>query len=228
MTKLEAIRRRYERRSALPADRYSRFRPDVLAAWHERQRALVGLLRAGGVRSLGGLEVIEVGCGSGANLLELLALGAEPERIVGNDLLPERLARARAVLPSGVRLLAGDASGLSLGEASFDIVYQSTVFSSILDDGLQQRLADAMWRWTAPGGGVLWYDFTVDNPWNADVRGIPLRRVRALFPSGRLLVRRVTLAPPLARLVVRVHPSLYGLLSCVPWLRTHVLCWIAK
>ena len=29
----------------------------------------------------------------------------------------------------------------------------------------------------APGGGVLWYDFTVNNPRNPDVRGVPMKRV---------------------------------------------------
>ena len=85
-----------------------------------------------------------------------------------------------------------------------------------------------MWRWTKPGGAVLWYDFTVNNPRNPDVRGVPLARVRELFPHGRITTRRVTLAPPISRLVCRVHPAAYGLFNALPWLRTHVLCWIAK
>jgi hypothetical protein len=85
-----------------------------------------------------------------------------------------------------------------------------------------------MWRWVRPGGGVLWYDFTVDNPRNPDVRGVPLARVRALFPVGRVHARRVTLAPPIARVVTRLHPALYTLLNTLPPLRTHMLAWIAK
>ena len=85
-----------------------------------------------------------------------------------------------------------------------------------------------MWRWVKPGGGVLWYDFTVDNPRNPDVRGVPLARVRALFPEGRVQARRITLAPPIARAVTRVHPSLYTLFNTLPPLRTHVLAWIEK
>jgi hypothetical protein len=68
-----------------------------------------------------------------------------------------------------VRLIPGDASTLTLPPQSARLVLQSTVFSSLLDDAFQQRLADAMWSWVAPGGGVLWYDFTVDNPRNPDV-----------------------------------------------------------
>ncbi|HEX2009593.1 MAG TPA: SAM-dependent methyltransferase, partial [Roseateles sp.] len=103
-----------------------------------------------------------------------------------------------------------------------------TVFSSILDDGVQQGLADAMWRWLKPGGAVLWYDFIVDNPRNRDVRGVPLARVRQLFPEGRLSSQRLTLAPPLARLVCRAHPAAYTAFNSIPWLRTHVLAVIEK
>ncbi len=28
----------------------------------------------------------------------------------------------------------------------------------------KHTLLDRMWRWVKPGGGVLWYDFTFDNP----------------------------------------------------------------
>ena len=67
---------------------------------------------------------------------------------------------------------------------------------------------------------MLWYDFTVDNPRNPDVRGVPLARLRALFPQGRMRYRRVTLAPPLARAVTRIHPGLYRWFNALPLLRT--------
>jgi hypothetical protein len=107
-------------------------------------------------------------------------------------------------------------------------VLLSTVFSSLLDSRFQQRLADVLWGWIQPGGGVLWYDFTVNNPSNPDVRGVPLARVRQMFAKGRVSYRRVTLAPPLARAVCRVHPALYHVFNRAPLLRTHVLAWIAK
>ena len=225
---LAAIRARYERRAALPPERYSRFNPEVLAAVQQRQRATIDLMAARGIRSLKDLDIVEIGCGSGANLLEFLLLGATPERLIGNDILPDRLQHARSLLPGTVRFLAGDAAGLVMQEGSIDIAYQSTVFSSILDDALQQRIADALWSWVRPGGAVLWYDFTFNNPSNPDVRGVPLRRVKELFPQGRITTRRVTLAPPLARRLAPIHPALYTLFNSMPWLRTHILCWIAK
>ena len=188
----------------------------------------MSLLAAQGIRSLEGLDVMEVGSGTGGNLIEFLQLGVAPERLVGNDLLIDRIEQARRVLPESVRLYPGDAAALPFGEATFDIVYQSTVFSSILDDPLQASIAAAMWRWVRPGGGVLWYDFIVDNPSNRDVRGVPLKRVRALFPQASISARRITLAPPIGRRVCHIHPAAYGVFNLLPFLRTHALCWIQK
>ncbi len=225
----QAIAQRYARRAgAALADRYHPLRPEVWQAQQERQRVLIDLLRRHAPRPLAELDLLEVGCGHGDNLLELLRLGFEPARLIGNELLPERSAAARTRLPAATRLLPGDALQQALADASLDIVLQSTVFSSILDDGFQQRLAARMWQWLRPGGAVLWYDFTVDNPRNADVRGVPLARISALFPAGRIEARRVTLAPPIARRVVRLHPAAWRWFNALPLLRTHVLAWIEK
>ncbi len=222
-----AIAERYARRQ--PGDLYDPLRPEVLRARQERERALAGLLARRAKAALRELRLLEIGCGHGDNLLELLRLGFDPAKLVANELLPERAASAKSRLPAAVQLLAGDASTIELPEASFDLVLQSTVFSSILDDAFQQRLAQRMWRWLKPGGAVLWYDFTVGNPRNADVRGMPPSRVRALFPAAASIdARRVTLAPPLARRVVRLHPAAWNLLNALPPLRTHWLAWIAK
>jgi SAM-dependent methyltransferase len=222
-----ALAQRYARRDGL-VDRYSLLRPEVWQMVQERQRALIRLLLDHDLTDLPALRVVEVGCGAGGNLLELLRLGFLPENLRGIELLPDRAQAARRCLPQDLAVIEGDAAEQALEPGSVDIVLQSTVFSSLLDDGFQQRLADAMWSWLRPGGGVLWYDFTVDNPRNPDVRGVPLARVGRLFPAGRLSHRHVTLAPPLARAACRVHPALYGALNVLPLLRTHVLAWIAK
>jgi ribosomal protein S18 acetylase RimI-like enzyme len=223
------VAQRYQRRAAQGADRkYSPILPEVLMAVQERQRALVRWIRTCGIEPVADKRVLEVGCGAGGFLLDLHRLGFPPKNLTGNELIEERAAAARENLPAAVRVITGDACEIPLSEGPFDIVIQSTVFTSILDQDVQQRLADRMWALTRPGGGVLWYDFIYDNPKNQDVRGVPLDRVRALFPHGQITTWRLTLAPPLARLVARIHPALYLWFNLVPWLRTHVLCWIRK
>lgn len=227
MNEPEAVAARYARRDAA-ADRYSPLRPEVQRWLQERQRVLRALMVGAGITSVGGLRLTEVGCGSGGNLLELLQLGFAPPHLQGIELLPDRLAQARDRLPSALRLIGDDATLADIAPTSQDLVLQSTVFSSLLDHAFQQRLADAMWRWLKPGGAVIWYDFTVDNPRNPDVRGVPVARIRALFPAALVTARRVTLAPPLARAACRVHPRLHDALNLLPLLRTHVLAWVAK
>lgn len=211
-----------------PVDRYNLQQPDVWQLVQERQRAILQGLAQRGWHETPALTLTEVGCGAGGNLLEFLRAGFAARHLNGCEILPDRLAMARACLPEAVSLWPGDATEAPIPPASQDIVLQVTVFSSLLDDAVQQRLAAAMWRWVKPGGAVLWYDFTVDNPRNPDVRGVPLARVRQLFPDGRLQHRRVTLAPPLARRVTRWHPSLYTVFNSLPLLRTHLLAWIDK
>jgi SAM-dependent methyltransferase len=225
-----AVRARYARRHD-DDRRYSPLNPAVLLATQERQRAIADLFVSLGWLDLGGVRLLEVGCGTGSNLLEFLRFGFKPEHLQGIELLTASVERARRELPVSVRITLGDAAGTAASfvpEASQDIVYQSTVFTSLLDDEFQQRLADRMWQWVRPGGGVLWYDFTVDNPRNPDVRGVPMGRIRQLFPHGKMRVRRLTLAPPIARAVTRLHPTLYTALNACIWLRTHVLVWVEK
>lgn len=226
-TETEALRQRYARRR--PDD--PRYHPlDAAALWarQERERALRGWLVEPGAKPVAALCAIEVGCGDGNGLLDLMRLGFDPARLAGVELLAERHALARWRLPQALRLWCGDATLAEVGDGAWDLVFVSTVFSSLLDPAFQRTLADALWRWLRPGGAVVCYDFAVDNPRNPDVRGVPVQRLRELFPQGRMRVRRVTLAPPLARTVARVHPALITLLNALPLLRTHRLAWIEK
>lgn len=225
-SEVDAVAERYGRRDV--GDLYSMLRPEVLLAFQERQRELVGLLRRRAPARPADLRLLEVGCGMGGNLLELLQLGFSPANLTGSELLSQRARQARSVLPDAVTIHEGDATALSFEPATFDVVYVSLVFSSLLSDEFQERLARCMWSWVRPGGGVLWYDFVYDNPANRDVRGVSLQRVRALFPGAEVVARRVTLAPPISRRVCRVHPSAYRVLNLLPLLRTHILCWIGK
>lgn len=225
----DMVRERYDRRARSGSSvLYDPLNPSVYMGVQERERALIRCLKAAGLHPVSDKRVLEIGCGAGANLIQLIRLGFMPELLTGNELLVERAATARSVLPEATSIVQGDAVELDLPENSFDIVLQSTVFTSILDNTFQERLAGRMWSLAKPGGGVLWYDFVYDNPRNPDVRGVPLRRVRELFPQGEMTAWRLTLAPPISRLVTRLHPSLYTVFNALPFLRTHVLCWIKK
>lgn len=226
---IDNITERYARRSAtIPGDRYSYLNPAVYMAHQERERALIrGLSRMSCRVPLTEMRVLEIGCGSGANLLTLLRIGVAPGNLAGNELLLERAEAARQVMPPSVTIHHGNAADMD-DPGGFDLIVQSTVFSSILSDELRQAVAESMWNQLKPGGEILWYDFTYDNPGNPDVRGVGLSEVRRLFPAADIRWERITLAPPVSRLITRVHPSLYTIFNLFPLLRTHILCWIEK
>jgi SAM-dependent methyltransferase len=227
-----ALAEAYARRQGAATRAHGFLLDDVLHRLQERQRVMVRLMRELGWTDLSQRKVLEVGCGAGGNLLELLRMGFMPRNLRGIELLQERYDHACEVLPSALRLIHGDALGDEaqrvIPPASQDMVLAFTVFSSVLDAGAQALLADAMWRWVRPGGGVLWYDFTVNNPRNPDVKGVPVERIRELFPLAQLHVRPLTVAPPVARWAAHRHPAWLNLAAQLPWLRTHVLVWAQK
>jgi ubiquinone/menaquinone biosynthesis C-methylase UbiE len=228
-SEVQKVRDRYARREELISQEslYSPLRASVYLSQQEKHRALISLLAEAGIDSLKEMKLLEIGCGFGNNLMELIQLGFLPENVVGNELLPARAESAQHRLPMATQIVVGDACSLSLPSESFDVVYQSMVFSSVLNVEFQCQLAEKMWDLVKPGGAVLWYDFVFDNPKNPDVKGVPVRSIRGLFPQAKIIVRPITLAPIISRVVTKVHPLLYGFFNVRP-LRTHVLCWIEK
>ena len=222
------LRSRYERRKSIVKDRYSPINPFVVMSRQEKERAIIKLFDKVNIQNFSDIKVLEIGCGHGDNLLDLIRIGFQPNNLVGNELLDERAYVARQHLPESTAILSGDAKSISLPYSYFDIVMQSTVFTSILDHDYQAELAKKMWNMTKPGGGILWYDFTYNNPLNPDVRAVSLSRVQELFPKGKIFSRRVTLAPPIGRVVSAIYPKLYDLINMFPFLRSHILCWISK
>lgn len=225
---LRSIEDRYARRESHEGTRYM---PGAQWPVRLRQGLELGVARAlaeANMLPLINRRILEVGCGGGANLLMFLGLGADPRNIVGNDLLTSRVSRARRILPAETQILEGNAADLDLPSNSFDILFQSTVFSSILDDHLLRAVAERMWSLVRPGGGVLSYDLAYSNPSNRDVRAVSRTMVRQLFPAGQVRARRITLAPPIGRVVTRMCPTAYPFLEAIPLIRTHLLCWVQK
>lgn len=221
------VRAVYARRAAPAlARRYSWASPAHVLQLQERERAVLALLGREGFLPLEGRRVAELGCGTGFWLRELVKWGAPPEQLVGVDLLPGRIAEARRLSPSGMRLLCGSAAATALPAASFDLIVQSMLLSSVGDPAVRRTIAAEMCRLLRPGGAILWYDVRVRNPRNADLHPLPRRELAALFPGAALRLRAITLAPPLARAVAGRAPALARALAMLPFLRTHYLALI--
>lgn len=225
---IERIRAEYESRAErIPADYYSWARPVNLFFQTTLCRDMIAALAAQGRFPLDGRRVLDVGCGMGRWLLEFAQWGADSDQLCGIDLSEDRIAKARRKLP-GADLRSGDASHLPWPDASFDILSQFVLFTSILDAGVKRAIARDMLRVVKPGGLILWYDFRVNNPSNKQVRGIGAAEIRSLFPGCNIQMQSVTLAPPIARRAASLSWTLASFLEAFPFLRTHYLAVITR
>ena len=125
-------------------------------------------------------------------------------------------------------LRVGDAGCLPWADQSFDIVFQFTVFSSVLDADLKKKIAGEMKRVLKPDGIILWYDFFVNNPWNPHVRGISSSEIKSLFLERQIDFQRITLAPPLSKLLAPFSIPLCAMLEKIKLFNTHYLAVIKK
>jgi|SRR5690606_26404592 len=220
----KAIAAQYARRRNTPGlkDRYGpgAYTRHLVA---EREAHYGRILRQQGAP--GALRLLEIGAGAGGNIPFFLAFGIDPRKLHANELLPDRVEALRASQPD-ITIYPGNALDIPQAlDGSFDVVFQSTVFTSILDPHFKRLLAQRMWALTKPGGLILWYDFIFDNPANPDVKGVGIREVRSLFPhASTFRSHRVTLAPPIGRRVGRLYP----LFNALPLLRTHVVAEIGR
>lgn len=202
---------------------YSLFKPGNLFLLHQRERTLLASLASEGVTraQLAELRILEVGCGAGGFLPDLLSYGADPTRLFGLDLDRARVSEAHRRHPS-IRFFVGNAANLPVPTGVFDLVIQSTLFTSLLDPVVRHAVAAEMIRVLRPGGFILWFDFRYNNPRNPHVRGVSRREiVRELFPGAESRFRSTLLAPPLARWLVPKSRLAAECLSLVPLLRTH-------
>ncbi|MDF0528354.1 class I SAM-dependent methyltransferase [Tsukamurella sp. 8F] len=152
-----------------------------------------------------GMDVLEIGCGTG-NLLRSVLRGEPMVRAVGIDPDPLALRIARRKVP-GARLDEGYAQRLPYGDDSFDRVLSAFMFHHLSPE-VQREVAAEVRRALRPGGSVHIVDvmghrhgaeegatFAVDEyavPRVFDTAGVDLGVVRTarMWPFGRIAYYR--------------------------------------
>lgn len=224
----QRIQAEYQRRAQeIKPDLYSPWQPAQIFFRSVRTAVAAEMLNEARVFPRTGDTCLEVGCGTGGWLADLISWGVREPDLHGIDIDAVRISHAKEILPAA-DLRLGDATRLPWDNDSFNLVISSTLFTSVLDLGVRCLIAGEIVRVLAPGGALLWYDFAFNNPRNPHVRGISRREVRRLFPQLVGKIRSVTLAPPVARLIVPHSWTLASLLEAVPFLHTHLLAALIK
>jgi ubiquinone/menaquinone biosynthesis C-methylase UbiE len=206
------------------AKAYGAFEPDTLYTAQSREWAIADLLRRSGLSSLADLDILDVGCGTGAEMRRMTTYGAEPARLVGIDVTPVRIEEARRALPT-MRFELGSAHEMPFPDASFDLVTQFVTLCSVTHPGLRKAIADEMVRVVRPAGIILSYDICKMRP-NPDLVPIDLAELRRLFPGCAITTRMLTLEWNLNRRVVPRSRIAASLLEKLPGTRNHYVALI--
>ena len=143
---------------------YPEARLDRLPAWATESFAGVGypfianVIRAGDV-------VLDIGSGSGTDLLHAAQDTGDSGEVIGLDLTPAMLAKVQRRAPEAttvrVRLLEGHAEQIPLPDASVDVVTSNGVFNLIPDK--RAAFAEVL-RVLRPGGRLQIADIAVGRP----------------------------------------------------------------
>lgn len=186
-------------------------REDFFAGYSQLGRSVEGLegaaewpaLRAM-LPDVGGLRVVDLGCGFGWFCRWAREHGAA--QVLGLDLSEKMLARARAASSdTGIIYERADLDQLSLPQARFDLVYSSLAFHYVED---VLRLFETVHQALSPGGHFV---FSTEHPifmaptnpgWSIDATG------RKTWPVDQYLVEGPRSTDWLAKGVVKHHRTI--------------------
>lgn len=227
MNELENITKRYERRKKIDSMLYSYFNAGNLFSVQSREREILNAFKKFGINPLEDKKILDVGCGVGGVLRDFIKYGAKPENLYGVDLLQDRIERAKYLSPN-INFICCNAENLTYSDGFFDIVMQFTMFTSIFDDSMKRNIAKEMLRVLKNDGIILWYDFIYNNPKNPDVKGIKKKEIISLFPNCEFEFNKITLAPPITRLIAPYSYLLCYFLEKLRIFNTHYLVVVRK
>lgn len=93
------------------------------------------------------LSVLELGCGPGGNLVEIMPL--QPRKLTAVDISADMINLARSRVPSEVEIIKIDGTTLPFADQSFELVFTATVLQHNTDEAMLQSIMRELCRISA-------------------------------------------------------------------------------
>lgn len=223
----ERVKKAYDARKERGwSSHYSLFQKGTLHERQWRERVMLSMLE----KTLGGMHgkrILDIGCGAGGTLKPFLQYGIKMKDCYGVDILEDKIETAKTSLPS-MNFACCSAENIPFEKGAFDLVTTFTCLSSVLDGNIRESICRQAMEMLRSGGWILIYDFYVNNPYNSDVKSVKLSELKSYFPGCTFYSKKLTLLPPLSRVLAKYSIALCTLLGKIPLLRTHRLTMLQK
>jgi SAM-dependent methyltransferase len=112
-----------------------------------------------------GERVLDLGCGAGTDSLVAAQMVGDAGRVVGIDMTPQMLAKARAAAAeagvANVEFVEAEAESLPFASESFDVVVSNGVIDLVPD---KDAVYAELHRVLVPGGRIQIADVTIQEP----------------------------------------------------------------
>lgn len=148
-------------------------------------------------------DVLELGCGQGAEPTRILS---ERGRLIGIDISPEQLRRARENAPAG-DFREADMTSVDFDSESFDAVFSLYAFNHVPRADLPPLLG-RIGRWLRPGGCLLaTFGRSGGEGVEEDWLGVPMFFASYTEPENRKFVEQAGLRIVREEVVTIVEPE---------------------
>lgn len=194
----------------------------------EKYIAIIRMLEKHNFADIKKKKIIDIGCGNGSLIRFFSDCRCSHEGLYGIDLREDIIMQGKNINPS-IDISTSNAEELSFSESSFDIVCLQTVFSSVENVKMREKIVERINYLLKPNGLIIWYDFRYNNPKNPNVQGVTKKEISDLFKLYDISLKKITTIPLLQRkLPYQLWPLLGVISQLLPFLKSHYIGILVK